>query len=283
MPTASGILKKLKTIKTLPNVAICLTRMISDDTKSLQEFEEVIQLDPTLALRLLKTVNSPFYALTSRVKSIAEAVAFVGMDNLRNMIVMDILKNILKSSTTNTDFSRTALWLHSAAVGICAQLISERIFEKRGEDAFLCGLIHDIGMIIEDQIESISFKKACDLYALGGKQIDECEHEIIGTDHAKIGALLAKDWLLPAEVQKSIEFHHKVINRIKPESIAGIIKISEYIVYRMNYTPLPGMQGILPDSLLKHLRVLLQEHKAIVMDLPDELKKAEDLFSLEPV
>ena len=96
-------------MKILPVVAIRLTRMISDDTKSLQEFEEVIRLDPTLVLRLLKIVNSPFYALVSKVDSIAEAIAFVGMNNLRNMIAVDILKNTIKNDTVHTSFSRNNL------------------------------------------------------------------------------------------------------------------------------------------------------------------------------
>lgn len=281
MPSAADILKRLDEMKTLPNVAIRLTRMISDDTKSLKEFEEVIRLDPTLVLRLLKTVNSPFYALASKVESIAEAVAFVGMENLRNMIVMDILKNIIKNSTTCADFSRNGLWLHSAAVGICSQLISERVFEKKGENAFLCGLIHDIGLILEDQIVPDLFIKTCDLYALGKKQIDDCERKTIGTDHAKIGFLLAKDWKLPIEVQKGIKDHHKAIDKVDPKSLTGIIKISEYLVYRLNYSPLPDMKTILPESLVKHMHALIQEYKTIAMDLPDELKKADDIFSLD--
>ncbi len=70
MPRASDIVQKIKVMKTLPNIAVRLTRMISDDSSSLQEFEEVIRLDPTLVLRLLKIVNSPYYALTSSVESI---------------------------------------------------------------------------------------------------------------------------------------------------------------------------------------------------------------------
>ena len=281
MPSAANILKRVKAMKILPTVAIHLTRMISDDTKSLQEFEEVIRLDPTLVLRLLKTVNSPFYSLASKVNSIAEAVAFVGMTNLRNMIAMDILKNTIKNDTAHAGFSRNNLWLHSAAVGICSQMISERVFEQKGDDAFLCGLIHDIGLIIEDQIEPDLFIKVCDLYGLGGKQIDDCEREIMGTDHAEIGFLLAKDWHLPVEVQDGIKHHHEIIDTVDPKSITGIIKISEYLVYRLNYAPLPNMKSILPKSLIRHMQSSIKEYKAIAMDLPDELKKADAIFSLE--
>lgn len=279
MPSASNILKKLKKMKTLPNVGIRLTRMISEDTNSLQEFEEIIRLDPTLVLRLLKTVNSTYYALSTNVKTIPEAVAYAGMDNLRNMIVTDILKNLYEESTAKTTFSRNNLWLHSAAVAICSQMVCERVFEINGENAFLTGIFHDIGMIIEDQVVPDRFSQACDLYAQEGTPIDDCERQVIGTDHTEIGFLLSKDWCLPEDAQESIQGHHK-LKDIDPQSPTGIIKISEYLVSQLNYCALPDMKSILSDSLLMHMRESIKEYKAIIADLPDELKKANDIFSL---
>ena len=170
MSKARDMLRKMKTMKTLPAVAVQLTRMIHDDTSSLQEFEEVIRLDPTLVLRLLKLVNSPYYALASKVESIAEAVAFVGMDNLRNLIVLDIFKHIIKLKSDKGDgFSRVRLWQHCAAVGVTSQMISERIFAKKGENAFLSGLIHDIGLIIADQVVPGPFEEAYLACLAGGR------------------------------------------------------------------------------------------------------------------
>ena len=191
MPSALNILKQLKTMKTLPNVGI--------------------------------------YALSTKVETIPEAVAYAGMNNLRNMIVTDILKNLYEEGAAKTNFSRNNLWLHSAAVAICSQMV--------------------------------------------------CERQIIGTDHAEIGFLLSKDWCLPADAQESIQYHHKNKD-IDPQSPTGIIKISEYLVSQLNYCALPNMKTILSDSLLRHMRESIKEYKAIIADLPDELKKANDIFSL---
>jgi len=281
MPTASVLLTKFKSMKTLPNVAIQLTRMISEDSYSMQAFEEIIKLDPTLVLKLLKTINSPYYALMSKVTSISEAVAFIGMDNLRNLIVMDVLKNLVTNSKSSDVFSRNKLWLHSAAVAICSQLIAERIFQQNSENAFLCGLIHDIGMIIEDQLEPELFMMACNAYKSGEKSIIQYEKEHIGTDHAKVGFQLARDWKLPLSVLNGIQQHHLNNNKIKPEELTGIIQIADYLIYRQNVTPIEGMQGNLSQTLLLHMRKNIQEYKAIALDLPEELAKAEELYSLD--
>jgi len=281
MPRATDIVQKIKVMKTLPNIAVRLTRMISDDSSSLQEFEEVIRLDPTLVLRLLKIVNSPYYALASQVESIAEAVAFVGMDNLRNLIVMDIFKHIIKTGPSDSGFSRTNLWRHSAAVGVTSQMISERVFEVKGENAFLCGLIHDIGLIIEDQVVPDLFMKALQNCEGGEERIIDCEKQEIGCDHTQVGWEIAQDWKLPLEVQKGVRDHHNSVKNTEPRSVTGMVQISEYFVNRMEFAPFPGTRNPLPQSLLTHMHSRIQEYKTIAMDLPEIIAKADDVFGLE--
>ena len=97
MPTTQELLKKFKGLKTLPHVAIRLSKLISDESTPMAKFEEVIRMDPTLVLRLLQMVNSSFYGLRQKVDSIPRAVVYIGMKNLRNMLVIEALKDFLDS------------------------------------------------------------------------------------------------------------------------------------------------------------------------------------------
>jgi putative nucleotidyltransferase with HDIG domain len=278
MATAQALLKKFINVKTLPHVAIRLSKLISDESSTMQEFENLIKMDPTLVLRVLRTVNSSYYGLRQRVDSIARAVIVIGMKNLRNMVVTEALKDIFRQSSDEDIFSRRLLWLHCAAVGICSQMISERIFTQKGEDAFLCGILHDIGMIVEDQVEQDLFFQACKVYEPATKPITDYEREVIGTDHCAIGYLLARDWKLPVEVQEGIKQHHKALEQVSPSSITGIIQIAEYFVSKLNYTAIPGMNAMLSPPLIAHIRDNLEEYKVLIQDFPDEMSKAKDLY-----
>ena len=278
METARVLLNKFENIKTLPHVAIHLSKLISDENSSMQEFEKIIKMDPTLVLRLLRSVNSSYYGLRQKVDNISRAVIFIGMKNLRNMVVTEALKDIFMQSSNNDIFSRRLLWLHCAAVSICGQMISERIFEQEGEDAYLCGILHDIGMIVEDQVAQDLFFQVCKTYEPETRSITDYEREIIGTDHCKLGYLLAHDWKLPTEVQEGIKQHHKALENVSPSSIAGIIQIADYIVSKLNYTAIPGMNAMLSPSLANHIRDNVKEYKVLIKDLPDEMSKAKDLY-----
>ncbi|MBW2492262.1 MAG: HDOD domain-containing protein [Deltaproteobacteria bacterium] len=278
MPTAKGLLNKFTTTKTLPHITMQLTRLISDENSTMQDFEKMIKMDPTLVLRVLRGANSPYYGLRHKVNSISRALVVIGINNLRNMIVTAGLKELFKDKNRKNAFSRNGLWLHCAAVSICSQMIMERIFGLNGEDAYLCGILHDIGMIVEDQTAPDLFSKVCNSFDENSKLITDYEKEIIGTDHCEIGHLLAKDWQLSIEVQESIQNHHKTLDHVTPSSLTGVIQLSEYIVSQLNYTAIPGISSTLSLPLANHIRDNVKEYKALVRDLPNEMSKAKDLY-----
>lgn len=107
--TAKSFLKEFKGLKTIPSVAARLVVMFEDETTSLKEFEDVIKMDPTLVLRLLKLVNSAYFSLRTKITNISEAVAYIGVDNLRNLIIVDALKNLFRGESAGEMFSKTAL------------------------------------------------------------------------------------------------------------------------------------------------------------------------------
>ena len=277
MPTAQALLKKFGTVKTLPHVALRLTKLVSNENTSIAELEKVIKADPTLILRLLRVVNSPYYGLRQKVDNISRAVVFVGMKNLRNLVVTTALKSIYKENPSEEIFSRPKLWFHSAAVGICGQMISERIFRRAGDDVYLCGILHDIGMIVEDQVAQDLFLETCKNSRSDTKPFTEHERGVIGTDHCEIGHQLACEWNLPVDVREGILFHHNTEEKISPDSTAGIIQVADYMVSRLNYPAIPEVKPTLSKDLTMYLKDNIEEYQALAKDLPDEISKAKEL------
>ncbi len=279
---ANFFLKKLREMKTIPSVAIRLISMIEDDTSTLQEFEEVIKIDPTLVMRLLKLVKSAYFSLRTQIKNVSEAVAYIGMDNLRNLIVLDALKNLISNDSNSGVFSRKQLWLHSSVASICCQMISERIFVQKGENAFLCGILHDIGLIIEDQVAPDQFHDFCRTFDPKKDVLTEQELSVMGTNHQTIGYLLAKNWGLKREIRQGIKLHHKSLNAIEPDSIEGILQISEYLISRLHYGAFPELKvSLFSPPLIVHMKKNIMGYRAIVDDLPNEIKKAKEIYFLE--
>jgi putative nucleotidyltransferase with HDIG domain len=276
MPSAKDIVRRFTELKTLPHVAIKVTRLVNDDRSTMQDFEEIIKLDPVLVTRLLRLVNSPYFGLSQKVESISKAVVFAGMRQLRNLVAVEALRGMFKGN--NDEFSAQKLWLHSATVAILSGMIAKRIFGKDGEDVFLAGIIHDIGLIVENQVAGEQLREACKAFRDGNGPLVECERNAIGADHAEVGYLLAKDWGLPQDVLSSIKAHH-LGKQVKSVSSTGsILQLAEFMAGKMQYWPIAGPLEPLPPELTEHVKEKMADYKIIIRDLPGEMAKAKELY-----
>ncbi len=280
MPSAKHFIRKFKDTKTLPHVVTKLSKLIADSDSTMKDFEEVIKMDPILVVRLLQLVNSPFYGLSQQVDSIGRAVAFIGMKNLHNLAVTDALKNIFQKQNGDGPYSRKKLWLHCAAVSICSKMLAERIFGINGDDAYLCGILHDFGIIVEEQVSRDEFYKACNECG-PNDSLPDLEEKYLGTTHCQIGYLMTLDWDMPVALQEAIRDHHNYTDDIEPSSLTGIIQIAEYITGQMEYTTLPGVIPKLAPSLAAHIEENIDEYKVLIDDLPEEMEKAQDIYGGE--
>ncbi|MFZ5776108.1 MAG: HDOD domain-containing protein [Thermodesulfobacteriota bacterium] len=276
MPSASEILRKFSELQTLPHVAIRVTQLANDDNSTMQDFEEVIKLDPVLVSRLLRLVNSPYFGLVQKVESISKAVVFTGMKQLRNLVAVEALRGMFTGETE--DFSPQKLWLHSATVAILSTMIARRIFGKEGEDVFLAGIIHDIGLIVENQVVGEQLRNACRAYHSGQGPLIDCERQAIGADHAEVGYQLAKGWNLPQDVLSSIKHHHSQRGKKTLQDTGNILQLAEFMAAKMQYWPIPGPIEPLPAELAAHVKERMADYRLIIRDLPEEMTKAKELY-----
>jgi HD-like signal output (HDOD) protein len=274
---AKSFIEKFTDIHPLPHVISTVTRLINDSESTMKDFEEVIKMDPVLVSRLLRLVNSPYYGLVQPVDSIGRAIAFLGMKNLHNLVVTDALKNIFIGPETDSIFSKKKLWLHCAAVSICSKMVAERIFGINGDDAFLCGILHDFGLLVEEQVRQEDFYKIC-TSCKSTSSLLEMEQQLFATDHCEICHLMTLDWNMPVTIQNAIRDHHLISDNIEPASLTGISQISGYIAGQLKHATLPNMEMEISPPLLQHLQENMDEYTVLIEDFPDEMDKAQTIY-----
>lgn len=282
MASARNLIDKFTDIKTLPTVAIKVTQLANAESTTIQDFEEVIKLDSVLVMRLIRLVNSPFFGLTTKVESISKAVVYVGIKQLRSLVAVEAARDFFSDSNKNPYFPNKNLWINSATVAVLGQLISNRIFGQEGDDVFLAAILHDIGLIVESQVVPEEFHKACHAYNSGDQDLLYTgEDEIIGTNHTKIGAMMAKDWKLPDQVVEAIRYHHNHTKSYPVPSVISIIQLAEFMVCKLKYGVVFDKIDPLPKYLEGHLKENMKEYRVLLRTLPEEMNKAEELLKEE--
>ncbi|MGB3209576.1 MAG: HDOD domain-containing protein [Desulforhopalus sp.] len=277
MSTAQNFIETFTDIHPLPHIVTTVTRLINDPDSTMKDFEEVIKIDPVLVSRLLRLVNSPYYGLVQSVDSIGRAVAFLGMKNLHNLVVTDAIKSFFTDHEDPSLFSKKKLWIHCAAISICSKMVAERIFGINGDDAFLCGILHDFGLLVEEQVRQNDFHRICSISKSTSSLLD-MERQTFETDHCELCYLMTLDWNMPVTIQNAIRDHHLISENIKPSSLTGIIQISEYIASQQGHSTLPDMELNISPPLFQHLKDNLDEYTVLIEDLPDEMAKAQAIY-----
>ncbi len=280
MSNAKQFIAKFSDIEPLPHIVTKLSKLIADSNSTIREFEAVIKMDPILVVRILRLVNSPFYGLVQKVDSISRAVAYIGMKNLHSLAITDAMKSMFIDTNPSTVFSRKQIWLHSAAVSICSKMVAERIFGINGDDAYLSGILHDFGLIVEEQIRREEFTTLCQ-NPTTTTELVENERRLFGTDHCEIGYHMCLEWAMPTVIQEAIRDHHALLDDVSPDSLTGILQISECLVSQLGHPTLTNTENIISAPLLAHISANQEEYAVLLEDFPEEMAKAQDIYSVE--
>jgi len=151
--TVEALSNHVKSIPTLPTVLTELSRRMEDPKTSSEDLAQVIQQDQAISSKVLKLVNSPFYGYSGRIHTINQGIVILGFNAVKNLVLSTSVMEAFKSTESGENFRMDQLWVHSAAVAGVAKLLAERAGVIDPEEAFVAGLLHDIGKVgIPDSI-----------------------------------------------------------------------------------------------------------------------------------
>lgn len=194
----------------MPKATVRLLELLEFPDCTTQEIAEVIETEPALAVRLLKLANSPFYGQRGRIASVAKAVIVLGAKTIRSL-AMAVWTHTLKAQMRNADEMRLMLPLlqHGLATGVAAQMLVEKTNRSLAEDAFMAGLLHDIGRVaLVAQLGTRYQGYILDPAVRDQVSLHEMEATVLGFDHRALGARLMTAWGLPGFLAAVAERHH---------------------------------------------------------------------------
>ena len=216
-------LEQIDEIPTLPSVAIEIISLAQSPNVQMNKLSEVIHRDPPLAARVLRAANSAYYRRGDiEIETIQRAVLMLGLNEIVNLTSSISVFSAFPTNAQDTQSLRFAFWNHCVATGIIAKYMAKKFDLPTNGQEFVGGLLHDIGKIILDEYFHEDFVKAHDLSVERGQALILAEREVLGTDHAEVGAILADRWRLPAYLKDVIGFHHNPAQATAKEATAVV-------------------------------------------------------------
>ena len=259
-------------------VAQRVLALAQDETSTATDLGDVIQADPALVSRVLRRVNSSFYGLRYRVADLPTAINLLGYREIHNLALTVFVSRWFERPYEHGSYSRQTLWMHSVGVALTARLVSAVIGRAKPEEAYVGGLLHDIGLILLDQHLRRHFARVVDELR-PVTPTTKVERRIFTFDHAQLGAAVAKKWQFPERITEAILFHHDPHRYLGPNrELVYIVAIANYLCSAHGWTSL-GVQNVPPpDEAIYAALGLDGMALSIIQDeLPETLEKAHVL------
>ena len=235
----------------LPQVTIRLLNAVNSPDSTAKDVGKIIEAEPSLAARALKMANSPFYGRGGRVSTIQSAVVVLGLKTVRSL-ALTVWTHTLRSrlGTAEDMVLLSPLLTHGLATGVVAGMLAERHQRQLAEDAYMAGLLHDIGRVALVAQLGMNYRIDVVEPALcAHRPLHEQENAILGFDHRALGAALLASWALPRFIVDVVEHHHD--GTIAPTShfLVATVALADGYASRLGYNLIPDTPRPAHDNI----------------------------------
>lgn len=202
-----AILSRVSEIAALPQVVYKIIELTGTTMTAVQEIDNAISIDPGFSSKVLMLANSAYYALPRKLTSIREAATFLGFKTIRQLAMTVGVFDMFVGKTDAGSLRRRTWWRHSVDTAVCAQAIARLVRTVSPDEAYSCGLLHDIGRPLLDRYGNGNYGDVELLCANGVHEL-AAEEQVYGCNHVEVGAAAAESWRFPPTLCECVAYHH---------------------------------------------------------------------------
>lgn len=277
METRESLFRQIETQRHLPTLPAILLKLINaceQDGENLKEVSRIIEHDPSLSGKILNLVNSAHFGLPNRIDSMHRAVVLVGTNAIKNIAICTSVYEVFNQTRGNSVFNLKFFWWHSLKCAMVAKFIAEKTHYIRPDEAFLSGLLHDIGKLVfwvnfPEKYREIL--KTCK----GQNDLLFAEDKQLGATHSEVGSWLIRRWNLQSFMADSLLYHHESKERIL--NALPLVKIV-YVANALSHVEQQDKDYNIAGELFGFSRSQLEE---LLSSAEGELKNVSQLLGIE--
>ncbi len=235
MNAIQAIVKGIERLKPIPQVVNKILDIQQDPDGSMEDLARVIAHDATTTANLLKAANSAYFGRPTTFDSVQQAIVYLGMDEVVDLVLMTNSAHNLKGSQTGYGHGAGAPWRYAAVSALIARELCREVQATNPNLIFTAALLKDIGKVVLEQYVSRSVEQIKALVAAGGHSFQEAEKAVIGIDHAQLGAMVARVWQFSPEMVDVIANHHQPRQAVRDRQAAVLVHISDVLCLMMGF------------------------------------------------
>jgi len=266
----------LKSIPVMPSAAQQAFQLATNPKAEAHDFIEVIEADEGMSARVLKIANSVFYDRGGGSRTIADAVNVIGMSELRGVLNATALTDLFPSKHR----LRAELWSHDIGTALTARILARRLLPSQTDQAFLAGLMHDVGKLLMLHRHSETYEKIALRSSAHAIESTVAEAEEYPFDHTEVGQVIAERWNFTPDLAITIRSHHKPWEDLQPNTLVTLVKGANTITHALGLgsSPSDAIRGFYTERLPQAWEAL---HIAAPTEQKDLMAEVRHTFEME--
>jgi putative nucleotidyltransferase with HDIG domain len=279
MDDAKALAAKIGDLPTLPHVATRVIELVADPHANASDLERVISRDAALTARVLKLANSALFGRRGMVSTLSRAVVLLGFKTVHSLVIAASTEAFYHTGSTR--FKDKLLWEHAVAAALAAGYLARECRYRGVEEAFLGGLLHDIGKVVLDTNMGERYQGIVERVYNDGVTFIDAEQEILGFNHAEIGSLVIRKWNLPDTLEEAVRLHHRAMRSLVDPTLCAIVSLANSVCVKVGIGPerLPKLDlgGL---EVVARLKIMPDRLTFLAETIEAKLVEEKELFNL---
>lgn len=272
------IVSSIGDLPATPVIIASLMNLTSDLNTDVNKITQALMSDQSLTARVLKLSNSAFYGRAKEVRTLKEAILLLGFKTLRSLVVASSTHSLYNTSGGE---NHNKLWEHTLAAAISSRLIAKECRHPNVEEAFIAGLLHDIGKLVFLQKKPTEYTEIIVKAEVSGRSFIEFEDEKFDFNHTDVGLLLLHHWSFPQVLSNAVFEHHHPIE-IEEGGVAPlsfVIDVGNMLAKKLDV----GFKDYRPENLAEmksaqRLGLSEETFERIIEELKDQFESERRIF-----
>jgi HD-like signal output (HDOD) protein len=215
------IILKTCDLPVLPATAQKLMSLMADPNANVEKLRKIVMTDPGMTAKILKIANSAFYGGYRTIQNLSQAIMRLGFRAVENIVMAGSMKGVYK----RFGLTEKLLWEQSIGSAVIAHLIARRNSPAEAEDAFVAGLLHDVGNVILNNEHPDKFGEVMEKVYNDDVSFAEAEMDVFGFSHRDVGALVVRKWSFPETMEMMLRHFDDVEKLSYNQSLYDVAKI----------------------------------------------------------
>ena len=275
-------LARATTLPILPTIVTQVLTLTEDMNASTRDYERLIMQDAALTAKILRAANSSYFGGSGQITNLRRALAQVGNNTLRSICLTVSLQSALHAKNLNAEFHPNHFWLHSMAAACGAKVLALLARDPQAEEAFIAGLVHDIGKLA---LCLFLPQEADCVYALMKTQRVsqfDAEMQLMQVTHQDIGVMAAQRWRLPHAYLSPIARHHNPAENGTPlDRLTAYVHIANVIAHEIGLGFDKAQMPLRADGdALALLNISEEQYEPIRLAVAHEVQKLGSLMGV---